>query len=96
MSVHSTPDPSPDPSPEPDRSSEPDLNDELSRQLHSVQGELVKLRRQRRFGQAARAVSLLFAAREALNGPDSEAWAVAARSARQFAKLFEAFDVFDK
>ncbi|WP_143195080.1 hypothetical protein [Streptomyces sp. CB02488] len=96
MSVHSTPDPSPDPSPEPDRSSEPDLNDERSRQLQAIESELVKLRKQRRFGRAARAVSLLLAAREALNGSDSEAWAVAARSARQFAKLFDVFDAFDK
>ncbi|MBO0915229.1 hypothetical protein [Streptomyces laculatispora] len=92
MSVHSTSDPSPDPSPDPDPSSEPDLNFELSRQLQAIESELTKLRKQRRFGQAARVASLLSAAREALNGSDSEVWAVVARSARQFAKLFDLFD----
>ncbi|WNI33516.1 hypothetical protein [Streptomyces sp. ITFR-6] len=88
MSAHATPDPSPDP----DHSPEPDLDHELSRQLRSIEGELAKLRKQRRFGQAARMVSLISAAREALDGSDSEVWAVVARSARQFAKLFDLFD----
>ncbi|MFF3175751.1 hypothetical protein ACFVQ0_24345 [Streptomyces sp. NPDC057900] len=95
MSAPSTSDPS-DPSPEPNSSfepiSEPNLNLELSRQLHSIEAELTKLRKQQRLGQAARMVSLLVAAREALNGTDGEVWAVMARSARQFAKLFDLFD----